>query len=376
MLGLLGAIAWFETHHAVPGFRAWTFGCMFLMIAAGATLARARARDGLLVCSALAFGLCVLEAAATPLKPKRNVRTTPFWLTIAPEVGFAFTRAGVIHALEREPGTGAVVFDATYTIGPTFDRVVRSRDTGPAVVFFGDSFTFGEGVNDAETLPQVFADLRGGKERVLNLAVTGYSPQQFLREVQIGLRDDVIGPRPGVFVFLTSSFHAKRTACKESWTNYAPRFTLIDDKVVHQGACFSGFALGFHEFLENSALYQLTAQPFLTKLTRADIDLYIRILADAVRLSRERYGVETLVPYVQAGSDYLAGTGYTEGEIMDALRARGVRVVDMTLHDDVAKGLNYSIHGDGHPTAAANVVRARMIADALKDVLPPAQPTP
>jgi hypothetical protein len=68
--------------------------------------------------------------------------------------------------------------------------------------------TFGQGVPDAETLPQAFADATGyrlnvlnlaflcGRHRislnVLNLAFPGYGPQQFLRALETDMFRDLL----------------------------------------------------------------------------------------------------------------------------------------------------------------------------------------
>ncbi len=372
-----GAVVWFEAHHKIPGFRAWTFGCVFLAAAICTGLARGVIRNACLVLATMFLGLAALEATALALQPKGgDLQITPFWLILKPEVGFGFAQAGVAHARKRDPDTGAVIYEVNYTIDGDFNRQVLSAAGGPATVFFGDSFTFGDGVNDAGTMPQQFADVFDRKRRVLNLAITGYSPQQFLREVETGMQDALIGPHPDAFVFLTSPFHAKRTACKESWIARAPRYTLENGRPVYQGVCYAGARLAAFEFLENTAFYRLAIRPYALGLTRADVDLYIAVLAEAARISRERYGVATLVPFIRAPAGYLAGTGYDDESVVAALRARGVRVVDMTLSDDPAKGFVASIAGDGHPTAAAHAVRARMIADALKTAAGPATGVP
>jgi hypothetical protein len=365
ILVIIGLIVWVETHHNIPVFRAWTFGLVFLLFATITLLARGMPRNILLTVTALAFGLCILEVAATVLEPKTDFETTPGSLVSRPVVGWGPGFAGIHHARKRDPRTGTVIFDVDYTIDDHLNRIVRSSPTGPAVVFFGDSFTFGVGLNDADTLPQQFADLSGGKQHVLNLAISGYSPQQFLREVQTGFKDDVIGAAPAVFVFLTSPFHAMRTACKENWVHEAARFSLVDGKLVFAGRCYEGTGLMLTEFFENSALYRFAFRPFFVRLTHADVDIYIRILVQAVEISKARYGVETLVPFVRSAPGYLAGTGYDDDAILRDLKKQGVNVVDMTLLDDPARGLIYSIKGDGHPTGSANRVRARMIADAL-----------
>jgi hypothetical protein len=365
---VVGLIAYVETHHWIPGFRAWTFGFVFLLGAILTGLARGRVRDGFLIGATFAFSLCFLEVGAIILEDKSTLEIPANWSVPRSVVGWAPGYTGTIHARRIAGRSGPVIYDAAYTVDKDGNRIVRGNDTGPAVVFFGDSFTFGDGVNDADTLPQRFANLFDGQRRVLNLGVSGYGPQQFLREVETGLKDEQIGAQPAAFVFLTSPFHAMRTACKESWTNRGPRYALEGDSLAFKGECYAGGTAMAREFLENTALYRKAIRPLLVYPTHADVDLYIRILAEAVRVSKAKYGVETIVPFVRAAPEYLAGSGYDNAAVIDALKARGVHVVDMTLADEPSKGLIYTIKGDGHPTGAANQVRAGRIAAILKDM--------
>ena len=137
--------------------------------------------------------------------------------------------------------------------------------------------------------------------------------------------------------------------------------------MVFVGLCHEGLGLLGQQFLDNTALYRIL-RPIIVRLNHADIDLYVRIIAEAAKIAREKYGVETLVPYVRSWAAYLAGTGYDDDAIIRGLQARGVSVLDVTLKDDPAKKPVYAIAGDGHPTLAANIIRAHQIAEALKGV--------
>lgn len=366
LLVIVAAIVFVETHHAIVAFRSWTFALLFLLIAVAATLAAGRLRDGLLVLAACAFGLLVIELAGDALEPKNPLTLTQGWAKHDRTEGWAIAKPGVIHAQRLDPKTGKLAYKASYTIDDRVNRIVRSTGDGPALVFFGDSFTFGDGLDDPDTMPQQLADLLGGRQKVVNLGVTGYGPQQFLRAVQTGYKSDDIGDKPLAFVFLTVPFHAARTACKEPWTTSAPLYKLVDDKVTFAGACYNGFAGTAHEWLANCAFYRVFLRPLQSRLTHDDVALYIRITAAAVKAARERYGVETLVPFLDAPAPhYLDGTGYDDATILRDLRAQGVKVVDMTLADRPAEGIFAAIPGDGHPTAYANRTRAPMIRDAL-----------
>ncbi|MGH6845410.1 MAG: SGNH/GDSL hydrolase family protein, partial [Methylocella sp.] len=244
ILILLGLIALMEARHPFPYFRLATFILAFLAFACMASLLRGKLRDGLVVLVSLAFGLSIVEATATILETKVSTVTTKGWSVRQPVIGWGPEHPGRFHAEKTDPESGVSIYRADYTIDSNLLRKTHSAETGPTIVFFGDSFTFGLGVNDAETLPQLFADLQGRRQRVLNLGFSGYGPQQFLAELQTGRFDGVIGAQPRLFVFLTAAaLHVERTACKPIWVSFGPRYALENGQVALQGLCYEGLCL-------------------------------------------------------------------------------------------------------------------------------------
>jgi hypothetical protein len=193
--------------------------------------------------------------------------------------------------------------------------------------------TFGVGLNNPDTLPQVFADLLERKQRVLNLSFSGYGPQQFLVELQKGRFDGVIGPQPRLFIFVTMDAHLERAACKPFWMRRGPRYTLENGQIALKGNCYEGWNLWAREWLENMASYRLFIEPNLQKFTHEDIELYIRILLASAKLAKEKYGVETLIPYIHDPrySNPISKAGFSEDEIVQRLREGGAMVVDVSL---------------------------------------------
>ncbi|WP_202899143.1 SGNH/GDSL hydrolase family protein [Methylocapsa aurea] len=358
---LLGAAAFIELKQPLPYFRLFTFTVVFFLLADIASLARGKSRDFLLVLASLAFGISLIEAGANFWEPRKADAAAPGAIGPKPIVGWGPDHAGRFHALKKDPKTGAEVYSVDYTIDQNLLRQTRSCESGPTIVFFGCSYTFGDGVNDADTLPQQFADLFDHKQRVLNLGFSGYGPQQFLREIETGYFDSVIGAQSTVFVFLTAAWHAERTACKSYWTALAPRYALENDQVMFKGACNEGMSLKLRQWLENAATYRVAIEPFRHKLTRDDVELYIRVLLAAANLAKEKYGVATLIPYIQVSDDYLQGTGFSNETIMRRLREGGAIVLDVSLKKEQVEGAPISIVGDGHPTGFANRARAIML---------------
>ncbi len=360
VLVALCLIALMEASRPFSLFRLATFILAFLALAGMASLLRGKLRDGLVVLASLAFGLSMIETTATILETEVSPVVTNGLFVRQPDIGWGPEHAGRFHAEKTDPKSGVPIYKADYTIDSNLLRETRSAVTGPPIFFFGDSYTFGEGLKDAATLPQVFADLLGRKQRVLNLAFPGYGPQQFLVELQTGRFDGVIGAQPRLFIFMTAPWQADRPACKAPWTTHSPRYALENGQIVLKGECNEGLNWWLREWLENSASYRLFIEPYRRKVSHDDVDLYVRILLAAVNLAKEKYGVATLIPYIP-NPDYLKGTGFSDEEIIQRLRDGGAMVVDVSLakDDDCTHGL--CIKGDGHPTPLANRLRAVML---------------
>lgn len=366
---LLAFIAILETRHSFAMFRLVTFVLLFFLLADIASFGRGKWRDFLLVLTSLAFGLCLIEAMANIFEPKTLVKEAHGWSVPQALIGWGPGHAGRFHMEKFDPKTGTTIFNVDYTIDANLLRQTKSCDRGPTIVFFGCSYTFGFGVNDDEALPQVFADALGRKLRVLNLAFPAYGPQHFLRELEAGRFDSVIGSQPELFVFMTAPWHARRTACKSRFSSYGPRYAIENDQVVFKGPCNEGVSLWLREWAENTAAYRWLIEPFRQKVSHDDIELYIRIVLAAAQLAKTKYGVQTLLPYLRVEEDYLRATGFTDDEIVRRLQDGGALVVDVSLAKEEASGATISIPGDSHPTPYANRIRALLIKNYIEQHL-------
>jgi hypothetical protein len=330
---------------------------------------RGKLRGGLAVLASLAFGLSIIEATAAIRETKELYVVTNGESVPQPIIGWGPEHAGRFHGEKTDPKSGVSIYRVDYTIDSNLLRETHSVETGPAIVFFGDSFTFGEGLNDADTLPQLFADLLGRKQRVLNLGFSGYGPPQFLAELETGRFDGVIGAQPRLFIFMTMAEHAERTACKPVWARLGPRYALENGRVALKGTCYEGLRARVREWLENMASYRLFFEPYLQKVTHEDVELYVRILLASVSLAKEKYGVATLILYIPADG-YLNGTGFSDDEIIERLRDGGATVVDVSLAKDEAAGAKLRIEGEGHPMPLANRLRASLLEEYIETRMP------
>jgi hypothetical protein len=83
----------------------------------------------------------------------------------------------------------------------------------------------------------------------------------------------------------------------------------------------------------------------------------------AVRIAREEYGVPTLIVYLAFAPAYLRQTGCTDSDIMQKPPEAGAEIIDRSIDPAEHPELVLNIPSDGHPTGAANRLRAEMLED-------------
>lgn len=375
---LCAAIVGLEVLRPFGWFRLVTFLLLFFLLADLASLLSGRLRDLMLVATSLVLGLSLVEVAGLYISSSHpTVKVTPKLTGRQPVMGWGPISPGKFHVKKTYAWTGKTIYDVVYTINSHLLRETKSCDTCATIAFFGDSFTFGEGLNDADTLPQIFANDIDRKMRIVNLGYSAYGPQQFLREEQTGRFDKVIRPHPKLFVFLTAPWHAQRTGCKAEWVMLGPRYILKDGKLVYAGSCLDGSS-PLWPWAEHSAAYRTFIEPFFEKSNHEDIELYIRILLAATKLAHEKYGTATVILFMNASKPYLSGTGFTNDEIVKRLRDGGAIVVDASLtKEEALPGMRAKLHivGDGHPSGLANQFRAAILKHYIEtnfaSILPP-----
>ncbi|MEK8123014.1 hypothetical protein WOB59_08015 [Methylocystis sp. IM4] len=338
---------------------------------------RGRWRDMALLCATLTLGFGLIEVVSLHLGGfATTYKDRGSWARVG-ELGWRPARPGPIHE-KKIAANGDVVHDVINTIDDNLTRKVESAADGPTVAFFGDSITFGAGLNDNETLPQAFADLTDRRFRVLNLAVTAYGPQQFLRALEIGEHDGLLKKDPRLFIMLTAPWHAGRTSCKERNQWYAPRYVFEDGKPVYRGSCSeaaSGLFGAARALLRSTEMFHYFFESREPPIEEADVDLYVAIFARAGELARQKYGADTLIMYLPdnvSSERYRLGPAYGNDRIMEKLRAAGLHVAEVQPIDPAAyPGQPLFIPGDGHPTGLTDRIWAGQIRDiVLKDFAP------
>ncbi len=131
-----------------------------------------------------------------------------------------------------------LLYSVTYTIEPNGLRLAPPSKGEPtqAIVFFGGSFTFGQGVADEANMPYVVGSMTGGRYAVYNFGYPGYGPHQMLAALQAGYADELVEERPVRIVYQAIIPHIRRAAGLNAWDPNGPRFILSpDNRLMREG---------------------------------------------------------------------------------------------------------------------------------------------
>ena len=225
-------------------------------------------------------------------------------------------------------------------------------------LFLGGSVTFGEGVEDDETMPAVIAALEPSL-RPYNYGVPGYGAQHPLLQLRAMRPGDVAEPR-GVAIYTFIDDHVRRAAGAAGvvgeWGSGFPAFELRGDRLVHLGSFEEArpAATWLARRCRRSAVLRLAGLG-----PPSSVGDPVELTAALIRAAAARY--EELFP----GSTFAVLLYPTANRWGPAVRARlagsDVRVLDLTLALD-PDPYAYVLHEhDPHPNPTAH----RLVAEAL-----------
>jgi hypothetical protein len=354
----------------------WACALAALLGLAGVVLFRGnRWRTSALVLAALALSLALLDAFAGLLSPTPInyglVRTTVprEWPPPDPILGFRpRPNSEVLNIATFGPET---IYRRTYHFDADAARVTPQGLAGAdTYLFMGDSFIFGQGLPDDESLAAQFAKVNDLKVRTVNLGVPGNAPNHLVRAFEAGLLDRYQSQSVKAVVTWIIPAQLARVTGDGSWLGSSPRYVLDDDKLRYTGS-FNEYRL-LHPLA--GAKYLLGQQfAFIDAIgmkQRQDeqIELFLAMMARLQQLSREKFGAPFVIIYSWPDEESQPGHGMSEFAqpmlvgVIERLRKLGIPLISVdhvTGAYDVSQVL---IPHDGHP----NAFTTELIAGELK----------
>ena len=359
----------------------WACALAALLGIAGVVLFRGnRWRTSALVVAAIALSLAVLDAFAGLLSPTAInyglVRSTvpKWWPPPDPILGF-------------RPKPNSEVL-ATATFGPElvyrrtyhFDAdAARVTPLGPAgadtYLFLGDSFVFGQGLPDDESLAAQFAKANGLKVRAINLGVPGNAPNHLVRAFEAGLLDGYASQSIKAVVTWIIPAQLARVTGDGSWLGSSPRYVLENGVLRHTGS-FNEYRL-LHPIA--GAKYLLGEQfAFIDAIgmkqrQNEQIELFVAMMVRLQQFSRDKFGAPFVVIYSWPDENSGAGHGASEFAqpmlvgVLGRLRKLDIPLVSVDRVTGKYDASRLLIPHDGHP----NAFSTEIIAGELKRHLMP-----
>jgi len=273
--------------------------------------------------------------------------------------GFGYRPRPGVHSSRQLTLDGEVVYDVIYTIGDDGYRTSRTSEPFMANIY-GGSFTFGEGLNDNETLVHyLWADHAFNAKSV---GIHGYGLQQALYSIEHGLTTS-----DGFNILLTVPWHALRSACKPDYAEGTPRYEVDGNYARLAGVC-SGGGL-FSRIVRHSNIFTLVQKALYNEknqITDDDIELYLAIVRTIARHTHESNS-RLVIAYIQATEERMQFTTWSNESLREELKGISDVLVDVTLSDrQETLDRKYYIHElNQHPSAEANRRRAELIAQSL-----------
>jgi hypothetical protein len=311
------------------------------------------------------LGICaafVSAIASTDWGQERIGRLQRQWAPPAPGRAIGIwrrdSRLGFSHVPAAAGTHGTSDFTVRYTIDETGCRSTPDRAHGQgSVLFLGDSFTFGHGVEDTQAYPARLASEFWPHVKVRNCAVMGWSTGQSYLALEQALAKR---PLPTAVLYGWTGADLRRNYLRKSWLAalgaYGMRNTHFE--VAPGGVDYRG-TVGPEAGIPDGTLR-------LEEREMAVTQALVRSMAHACAQRSVRFSVVLLAardPHDPLG-DWLAAEGPGNG--IGVLDLRGVR--------------GPYFKNDGHPKPAWHGAIARSLAHGAAGLVshpvPPVIPTP
>jgi hypothetical protein len=280
---------------------------------------------------------------------------------------------GHYRSSSRRTKDGSVIYDVAYTtdqfgrrLTPTASPEPRSRH----LIFFGCSFTFGEGVQDGETIPaQAALGLAGHQPH--NYGFHGHGTSHMLRKMQSQTLQHEVSEKEGALVYLFLDFHISRVIGSMRWVAGSGKLHPYYDlnargHVADEGSFVQGrpFLQRVYERFSKSALLGLFGVDFPPVIADRHIHLTARIIGEARDHYREQFPLGEF--YVVIYPSSLHGD-----KLVRELKDRDIKILDYSKLFDRHDPKYILAAEDHHPNALAYELVGRRLAHDLREAAGP-----
>ncbi len=322
--------------------------------------------------AALGVALVIALLAIANRFSKPKVPSVPSSKTAEPSFGERdpiLGRRGIpgVESRARSLRGDTVIYDVTYRLNDWGRRRVPAPE-GPAptdyALFFGGSNTFGEAIEDDETLPYAFQQ-HVDRVRAYNYGYPGTGVQDALAFLEFNRLREQIQEPTGTAFYVFPAYHIDRAIGGSrtlAWAHSLLYYRLEEERPVRVGLFRTERPLyyAFAHFLGNNALARRAEIAWPPRITTEHRRFACQLLAELrsqleVQLPGNRFAV---VLYPRGG----------DAKIEFCLREKRIGFLDYQngFHGEAGKGT--IVEGDGHTNALGNRRIAEWIARDLPEL--------
>lgn len=355
--------------HRLPVPFVWIAALWAVALAAGAWSVRTQAlRLALVNLAAVALALGGFETylwLTSPPPDASEVRYSRDYFVPHPVLGYGPRKGVVTEAVKRHQGE--LVYRVTYTIDPNGLRVTPpAPEAASSVAFFGGSVTFGEGLEDAQSMPYRVAERLGAKTRVYNFGFHGYGAHQMLAAIEQGWAESLVKAPLAAVVYQAIPAHVVRAAGRAPWDIHGPWYRLDDRGRVQLAGRFDQRPGAAAAALLGDSFTFRRIFGLERRVSDADLALFAAIVARARQEAQQRFpGCAFLVLLWDGDEDHQSAE-----RVLAALMDRGISVrrIRDVLPGHVTDPARYRIGPhDKHPNPRAqDLIAAHLVEDLLR----------
>jgi hypothetical protein len=238
----------------------------------------------------------------------------------------------------------------------------------------GDSFVFGQGLEDNQNLSAQFARANDFKVRTVNFSAPGWGPNHLVRALEAGFLDRFASHEVKAVVTWIIPDHLSRVTGDGGWLGASPRYVLEDDKLEFTGS------FTHHRWMNPLAGLRYHAGKYFAFVNAIgmrqhqaeQVELFDALMLRLQALAKEKFNAPLIVVY--SWPDENSGPGYGSGDeqpllvaLLARLRKQGIPLLSVDKLTDKIDISRLLFPHDGHPTAFVN----ELIAGELKRRLAP-----
>ena len=205
-------------------------------------------------------------------------------------------------------------FQVTYNIDSNQNRITPDAASPKGrILFLGGSYTFGQGVEDAQNFPYLLGE-KWSEWKIQNAAVMGWGTVHAYLKLQDELNNR---PVPAIVIYGFIPHHVKRNYLRKGWVRNLERYDrghphleIIDDKLEFQGVIDGSSEVlddvGNLKDKEREITYKLITE--MAKMCRKyQVPFYVAILTDRLGYSTSRFLVENEINVIDLSGVKIKG---------------------------------------------------------------------